>query len=403
MPPESNATVKGAQNNCRNGLKSQQQRQAKRKCVNDAYRILIARVSSGEHGGPDKVFNAARRAGETKGLGLSTLKRKCKNPESLDNEWQSLMVLPGDCENELVEFLIHQNRNGDPLTKADVDPVILRALEAIAEVQAAGGRDYQPLTKAALKVLKNKGVGQSYFNRFHAKYEKLLTRKHAQEVDIRRALWCTEEVSIAHFTKCTRFFHRLKICDANGKWLPGKKLCVFFGDECPHVIDGGPLKGTGTKAYGAVGEAAYRVKKKCRELVTYDACFNLETGTQVAPHLIYACKKLTSELFPDPAVVNNCLVSNTESGFQNSRTWLQQLKHVRATTIVLGCTEHAAMVTDNGPGREDEEVMEWLGNLELQQEDQMDYILKILPDDMTIGDCDLNTRSVWQARPTGRG
>ena len=101
MPPTTKATVNGAQNKCRNGLKSQQQRQAQRKCVNDAYRILIARVSSGEHGGPEKVFNAARRAGETKGLSLRTLKRKCQNPESLDHEWQSLMVLPGDCESGL--------------------------------------------------------------------------------------------------------------------------------------------------------------------------------------------------------------------------------------------------------------------------------------------------------------
>lgn len=91
--------------------------------------------------------------------------------------------------------------------------------------------------------------------------------------------------------------------------MQGRKINIFLCDECPGPIDGGSLKGAGTQFYAGAKDPAYRIKKKCRELVTFDACFNLGTGEQVA---------------------------------------------------------------DNGPGREAEEVLEWLDSLELQQDDQME-------------------------------
>ena len=80
------------------------------------------------------------------------------------------MVLPADTEDELVEFLIDQNRNGEPLCRDEVDGVVLRALHTHVEVQTAGGirRLYKPLSDAAKVVLAKGAVGQHFFNRFHA-------------------------------------------------------------------------------------------------------------------------------------------------------------------------------------------------------------------------------------------
>jgi hypothetical protein len=168
----------------RKGLKAQELRQAKRRRIAEAYTKLVeVWQSSGR--GPEATFRAAQRAGETTGLSLTTFKRKCQNPSEIGHEWECAMVLPAGTEDELVDFLIHQNRNGEPLCKADVDVVAIRALEAHAEVQAAGGRYYKPLSPAAREVLKNRSVGRHFFHRFHAKYEKQLSRK-SREVSV----WC---------------------------------------------------------------------------------------------------------------------------------------------------------------------------------------------------------------------
>ena len=75
------------------GLKSQLQRQAKRRSTSEMYAQLVHRVQEKIQGGPEKVFNAAVRAGEAKGLSLSTLKRKCANPERIGSEWQEENLL----------------------------------------------------------------------------------------------------------------------------------------------------------------------------------------------------------------------------------------------------------------------------------------------------------------------
>ena len=319
------------------GLKSQQQRQAQRQATANQYRELVQRWQQGDQGGPEKVFNAAERAGETIGLSLSTFKRKCANPDSIGAEWECLNALPPACEQELVDFCIHMNRGGKPLNKEMVSEVVINALRTLQEEAAKTGRNYKPLPASAVQILNHGYVSQSFFNRFHAKYESVLRRKHAQEVDIKRALWCTEEVSASHFTKLTRMLCRDQICDSDGYWLPNKKINIFFDDECPGPIDGGSLKGNGTWFYAGAADPAYNIKKKCRELVTYDACFNFGTGEQVASHLIYACKGQPDNIFPDPSKVNNVLVSNTGSGFQNTGSWHAQLKHIRATAIKMGC------------------------------------------------------------------
>lgn len=56
-----------------------------------------------------------------------------------------------------------------------------------------------------------------------------------------------------------------------------------------------------------------------------DCCFDFGSGEQVAPHLIYACKTQADNTFPNENKVSNVLVSNTESGFQNTGSWLAQL------------------------------------------------------------------------------
>ena len=85
------------------GLKSQVQRQAKRRETSDMYRRLYERVKGGE-GGPEKVFNAAVREGVAKGLSLTTFKRKCADPEQIGKEWEANSALPAECESELVDF-----------------------------------------------------------------------------------------------------------------------------------------------------------------------------------------------------------------------------------------------------------------------------------------------------------
>ena len=46
----------------------------------------------------------------------------------------------------------------------------------------------------------------------------------------------------------------------------------------------------------------------------------------------------------------------------------------------MGCKGIIVNVTDNGPGREAEEVLEWLDSLELQQSDQMEWIRPLFPE-----------------------
>ena len=78
--------------------------------------MLVERVQAGQ-GGPEKVFNAAAIAGETVGLSLSTLKRKCREPDRIGTEWESLGALPAQCESELVDFCMYMNRRLQQIKK----------------------------------------------------------------------------------------------------------------------------------------------------------------------------------------------------------------------------------------------------------------------------------------------
>lgn len=143
------------------GLNSHIVRASKRQAKSDGYAVLLARIGAGS-GGPEKVYHAAAAAGETAGLSLSGLKRRHTGVVTNGSEWDDLLALPGDTEAELVEFCVYMNRGGKPLCKGDLDEIVVRALKGHAEIQAAGGRFYQPLTSAAKRILAHGSVSQSF-------------------------------------------------------------------------------------------------------------------------------------------------------------------------------------------------------------------------------------------------
>ena len=294
-----------------------------------------------------------------------TITRRLDGEVKSGYEKAHVSILLPEEEDCLVQYAINKARAMQPLKRKKMTEMILNILRIrVAANKKMGGRKRVKLSRPALEALNKESIGQYFWMRFDAKYNKVLTRKRIGHTSLARAAAVTTPMAIAHIDSLAEELISKGIMveavqERPGVWtgrVDGSR--VFNRDETPQAIRYGIDGSANNLAYCGKGSACDEAVKENREFVTIEPIISLD-GEVIMCHVIFAAAGITSAMAPRKAVdgIPNLVISVTENGYQTGESCLGSCKLLDTVLDQKGVIRPIAMCTDGHSSRFDLEVL----------------------------------------------
>ena len=303
-----------------------------------------------------------------------TITRRLDGDVISGNEKLHVSILLPDEEECLVRYALNKARAMQPIRKKAMTQLIVNTLRIrdAANKKIKGGRKFVKLSDVARNAMEKGTVSKFFWQRFDAKFEKILSQKRVGHTSLTRAVACTTEMAISHLDSLAEELISKGIFTNAKQIKPGVWTGVIDGsrvfnrDETPQAIRYG-VDGTAKNlAFCGKGESCSELIKENREFVTIEPFISLDGKVHMC-HVIFAAVGITSAMAPTKAVekIEHLLISTTESGYQTGASCLGSCKYLDKILTKEGITRPIAMLTDGHSSRFDLDV------LRFNQEKQM--------------------------------
>ena len=295
-----------------------------------------------------------------------TITRRLDGDVVSGQEKSHVSILLAEEEECLVSYAINKARAMQPIKRNAMTDLILNTLRIrkANNKKMKGGRKCVKLSRPALNALRKGRVSKFFWQRFQAKYEKVLREKRVGHTSLARAVACTTDMAIAHLDSLAEeliskgiFTNAEQI--KPGVWtgdIDGSR--VFNRDETPQAIRYGVDGSANNLAFCGSGENCNELIKENREFVTIEPFISLDGKVHMC-HVIFAAAGITSAMAPSKAVesIKNLLISTTESGYQTGESCLGSCKYLDKILAKEGILRPISMLTDGHSSRFDLSVL----------------------------------------------
>ena len=218
-----------------------------------------------------------------------TITRRLDGEVKSGYEKAHVSILLPEEEDCLVNYAINKARAMQPMKRSKMNEMIMNILRirVAANKKMGGGRRREKLSRSAHEALKKGKVGQFFWMRFEAKFQKVLTRKRVGHTSLARAAACTTAMAIAHMDSLAEeLISKGIMVDAvqeePGVWtgsIDGSR--VLNHNETPQAIRYGIDSSTKNLAYCGKGLTCNELIKEKRELVTIEPAISDGRGHHV--------------------------------------------------------------------------------------------------------------------------
>lgn len=297
---------------------------------------------------------AALKTGQFPLVGdVKTINRRLDGDVTHDEEKSYCSILTNDEEVQVVRHIKNRNRCLQGLNRAEITTLIIHVLKVRQlGLQKFHGRKLKPLSNAAKKVMESNRLSKSFWKRWDAKHSSI-TRKRPGNVNLNRALNCTQAMAEEHLDQLADEMQRLRIFTdarhvAPGVW-EGKidTSRVINHDETPQFINYGVDGSASALLYAGKGDECKKLLRENRECVTIDPFVTL-SGTVPLCHIIFKGSGITSHMASEKAAKNidGLFISTTENGVQDHKSLLAVYKHLDTVITKRGIEKPVLLLSD---------------------------------------------------------